>query len=566
MNRSRYIPFERNRYFYGKLLTVRDFMSEQTYYSDKRRLSNRLLFGSGVITGLQVVAVDDKSISIEAGAALDQLGREIIVPSPVTMKLSNIDGFTNNDYAKNVYLCLAYDEKGKEPVHTVTGSLGANEEVSEHNRILESYRLYVKEQPPAPSALEYDALISDTTVCYDDGQVRVLQTAPRYVEPGQLFHIELTVEKTLQTPHISFEYEPELVHAELHDELIQGKIVFSEPTDGGAASYKKRICLRALPFEEQEVKQVISIGVKAGTAKLVIGDKLIYELTNIKQSIETAEQSALERILESFHSRSLDRAIESPAEPCLYIAKIHLLQMGASYVIDQVESLPFKDYVINPTLLYKLLAAAEEETHDYSAAIAADPDAVNTRSIEYDNNAIVQFPDIEQEFKELFPQEHEEIKERHIASGTVEISIVPQTAKKWYQRRQKNFYSEEIAHELSIEDGQAVFLTAALSDESELSDIPVPEMWQRSNSIFTGAQEIFEGSEFAADYPRLSIGTVQFPKKGSFRIGVRVHQKTERTRIKIRWWAVKAEADASSDRLTSDAIKEGWQSAAAAKQ
>ncbi|MGI2296663.1 hypothetical protein [Paenibacillus sp. GXUN7292] len=566
MNRSRYIPFERNRYFYGKLLTVRDFMSEQTYYSDKRRLSNRLLFGSGVITGLQVVAVDDKSISIEAGAALDQLGREIIVPSPVTMKLSNMDGFTNNDYAKNVYLCLAYDEKGKEPVHTVTGSLGANEEVSEHNRILESYRLYVKEQPPVPSALEYDALIEDTTVWYDDGQVRVLQTVPRYVEPGQLFHIELTVEKTLQTPHISFEYEPELLHAELAEELIQGKIVFSEPTDGGAASYKKRISLRALHNEEQENKQVISIGVKAGTAKLVIGDKLIYELSNIKQMIETAGQSALERILEAFHSRSLDRAIESPAEPCLYIAKIHLLQMGASYVIDQVESLPFKDYVINPTLLYKLLAAADKEAHDYSAASEAGTDAAKAKGIEQDSAAIVQFPDIEQEFKELFPQEHEEVKERYIASGTVEISIVSQTVKKWYQRRQKNFYSEEIEHGLEIGANEAVLLTAALSDESEHSDIPVPEMWQRSNSIYTGPQEIFEGSEFASSYPRISIGTVQFPKKGSFRIGIRLHQKTERTRIKIRWWAVKAEAGEYADSLTSDAINEGWQSAAAAKQ
>ena len=94
MNKTRYVPFERNRYFYGKLLTVRDFMSEQTYNMDKRRLANRLLFGSGVVSGLQVVAVDDKSISVETGVALDPLGREIVVSSPVTMKLSMLEGFT----------------------------------------------------------------------------------------------------------------------------------------------------------------------------------------------------------------------------------------------------------------------------------------------------------------------------------------------------------------------------------------------------------------------------------------------------------------------------------------
>ena len=67
MNRTRYVPFERNRYFYGKLLTVRDFMAEQTYLADKRRLTNRLLFGSGVVAGLQVVAVDDKTIEYVKG-------------------------------------------------------------------------------------------------------------------------------------------------------------------------------------------------------------------------------------------------------------------------------------------------------------------------------------------------------------------------------------------------------------------------------------------------------------------------------------------------------------------
>src|SRR5690348_16916586 len=122
MQKSRYYPFERNRYFYGKLLTVRDFESEQTYFNDKRRLLNRLLHGIGVVAGLQVIKVDDKSVSVQAGVALDHLGREIVVPDPVTWKLSMVPGFVNNgEFAKNVYLCVAYDEKGREPVHSVAG-------------------------------------------------------------------------------------------------------------------------------------------------------------------------------------------------------------------------------------------------------------------------------------------------------------------------------------------------------------------------------------------------------------------------------------------------------------
>ena len=38
---------DRNRYFYGKLMTVRDFLREQEYFNSKRWLINRLLFRSG---------------------------------------------------------------------------------------------------------------------------------------------------------------------------------------------------------------------------------------------------------------------------------------------------------------------------------------------------------------------------------------------------------------------------------------------------------------------------------------------------------------------------------------
>lgn len=556
MNRSRYFPFERNRYFYGKLLTVRDFMSEQTYFSDKRRLTNRLLFGSGVIAGLQVVAVDDKSISIETGAALDQLGREIVVPSPLTIKLSNVEGFTNNDYAKNVYLCLAYDEKGKESVHTVAGTLGGGEGVSEHNRILESYRLFVREHPPAPSLHEYDYLIEDTSIWYDDGQVRVLQTVPRYVVPGEIFELRLTIEKTLQTPHISFEYETDLVQVEPMDELFDGKIVFSEPTDGGATSYSKQFRMRALAIEAGENKQAASIAAIPGTARLVVGDKLIYELSQIKQTLEVSKVSAQERIVDAFYSRSLDRAIDSPAEPCLYLAKINLLQMGASYVIDHVESLPFKDYVMNPTVLYKLLAAGKKSDE------LRETDEIQPNVIEHVHPPISPFPDIKQEFISMLEEKEIPKPEEQVTTGIAEISIVPEEEKKWYQRRQKNFYSEEIEHGLG--QGVAVFLTGGISDEQESSDIPVPEMWRRSNAIYSGAQEVFADSEFDSSYPNISIGFIQYAKKGTFRIGIRVHQKTERIRIRIRWWAVKALQNSDAQHAI-DEIENGMGNAAISK-
>ena len=82
MNHANFFPFERNRYFYGKLLTVRDFEVEQRYHCSKRALLNRLLHGSGVVCGLGVTASDESTLMIESGMALDYQGGRSCCPRP----------------------------------------------------------------------------------------------------------------------------------------------------------------------------------------------------------------------------------------------------------------------------------------------------------------------------------------------------------------------------------------------------------------------------------------------------------------------------------------------------
>ena len=93
MNNLQYSSGERNHYFYGKLMTVRDFQDEQTYMNNKRRLGNRLLHGAGIVAGLGVLLVDNQTFSLEAGMALDYLGREILVQDPCVKRISAIQGF-----------------------------------------------------------------------------------------------------------------------------------------------------------------------------------------------------------------------------------------------------------------------------------------------------------------------------------------------------------------------------------------------------------------------------------------------------------------------------------------
>ena len=73
--------FERNNYYHGKFMTVRDFFAEQCYFNQKRWLINRMVNGWGVVCGLDVKKhpSDEMCVMVTPGLAIDCLGREILV-------------------------------------------------------------------------------------------------------------------------------------------------------------------------------------------------------------------------------------------------------------------------------------------------------------------------------------------------------------------------------------------------------------------------------------------------------------------------------------------------------
>jgi hypothetical protein len=77
-------PFERLRYFYGRLLSAGDFELEQNYFRGKQKLHNRALHGFGIVSGLRVSIVARK-IVVSAGLALDCEGNELVVGTDETL-------------------------------------------------------------------------------------------------------------------------------------------------------------------------------------------------------------------------------------------------------------------------------------------------------------------------------------------------------------------------------------------------------------------------------------------------------------------------------------------------
>lgn len=138
--------FERNNYYFGKLLTARDFFLEQCYFNEKRWLINRMILGWGVVCGLEVELVDavSKRIKIKPGLAIDCCGHEIAVCEAVEkeIRLSEEECEQNQALQKpeDIYVGLQYWECKTEEV-AIAPAACKEEDKCEFNRIRDYYKI-----------------------------------------------------------------------------------------------------------------------------------------------------------------------------------------------------------------------------------------------------------------------------------------------------------------------------------------------------------------------------------------------------------------------------------------
>jgi hypothetical protein len=190
---------DRNRYFYGKLMTVRDFLREQEYFNSKRWLINRLLFGSGIVCGLEVAAVGGADsatvVEIQPGVAFDQLGREVTVSNRERVDLAKLvtpDLPPGGTAETNLLVCLNYHECPKEPVPSLSGS--PCDEVCESNRVGETFTVGLLKAPPdAVPPTPCEGWLNRQTVPRQSANFDVERVAPVWVRQGEVFQVALKV-------------------------------------------------------------------------------------------------------------------------------------------------------------------------------------------------------------------------------------------------------------------------------------------------------------------------------------------------------------------------------------
>lgn len=143
--------FERNNYYYGKLMTVRDFFAEQSYFNEKRWLMNRMISGWGIVCGLEVELKDSNTVIVKPGLAIDCCGREILVCEDQEVILDPqetecCEGEHEKDErrkSENLVICLEYHECKTEPIHLPPVACDQKEKY-EFNRIRDSFKIRVR--------------------------------------------------------------------------------------------------------------------------------------------------------------------------------------------------------------------------------------------------------------------------------------------------------------------------------------------------------------------------------------------------------------------------------------
>ncbi len=503
MKNLNYRPFERNKFFYGKLLTVADFELEQKYMNDKRRFLSRYLFGTGVICGLNTYSVDDGSVMIEAGAAIDSTGREIVLNESILRKLSGIDGYDATS-GSVLYLCIEYAEEPHDPVYAIARTLGDTaESASEFSRVRESFRLFVTDKEPDPEPYSLiDDFVSRKTI-FSARDITVTQSVPRTVSALRPFSLSVDIEKHTAGRDLSFEYTIDSPYFNTSDGSNAIRVCFNDTPEGLPDRYRLTYTLIPPGGAGAEARMSVSpqsFRFKAREDVSAPKEAVDFDINVIRRDLP-------EIVKEKYFSVSMDEASGSSRNKPLYLARIGIFRSNAAYIIESVKSMPFEQYVYNPLLL--------QLDNQLSAYFPPLDGAVTPPGVPAARGGQKSAADSSQ------PEEPSS------SSGTIEIPLG------FNPRPKQKFHSDEIMHGL----GKGV-VTIVLGIESS----SVSEKLARGNFTAYGDPDIFRGSEYDARLPACELCALNYEERGTFVVGLKLLETTTALYLKIKWHAFRTPA------------------------
>ena len=501
-----FFPLERNRYFYGKLLTVRDFEIEQKYTRNSAQLMHRLAFGAGVVCGLNVSASDDSTLLIESGMAIDYLGRTVAVEEPLLRKLQMIDGQEEIRDKASAYLCLEYRETDVEPVNAVGAASG---ESRQYNITREGAHLFLTAQEPDYRSLLEAAGKANVSVLYSSEELSLVLAVPEAVCAGREFTAELLVVKNEKTPPVYFHLSGDSGFVDSEDGRVH--LEFRESPEETRRVYQVGFRLKARQMSDLQSPFLPS----GGAIDLELGSH------RYKNYVEVDARSFLCKDTYQLSERrrrndNLENRLKGRDLP-IYLAKLELLQSAGSTFVVSVTNLPF----------------GQQITRESSTVSDGGPRTVTTtvRSLEY-----WQKPDVKANYQPSTGALHfdfgipsPEQYDYAVSHGTVDLTLPGG------MRVNRKVYSEEIPHGLGPGTVD-VRLSIEFSDHGA----------EDETALCFGNSEIFvKSGKEKNNIPWVEAAAVVYPRRGTMRIGLWLHDMVEGNRITVHYFAQKPERDTS---------------------
>lgn len=502
-------PFERNRYFYGKLLTTRDFEVEQQYFNNKRRLLNLTLNGSGVVCGLDVHKSDDSTLMIESGMALDYLGREIVLPSPVVKKLPMLQGFSSTAGRGEAFLCLRYAEEPVEKVNAV--GVGAREN-EQYNKLAEGYSLTLDcDEPNVAAILDADGH-THTTMFYSAHGIRLGLRFPVCVVAGAEFYVECIVLKQTGLPPLTFtlEFSSELSA----EDAGRVKLQFSQEPDDTSTLLRRRYRLRACGMAG------LSVNVARETpAQLQLRMDNFADSTQV--FFEGQTQILKNREDQIAYLAQMDTLARKLAQSDLpiYLARLDLVPVGGSSIIDHVTGLPFAQ---------RLTGGRETASSEGNAAFTVSTD-VKTLKYWQKPEAQVEYNRGLNNINFTFGIPSGETHDYQTSSGVVEIPLSSGL------RVNGRYFSAETPHNLG--PGNVEMRVALEFPDNEAS------------CLCFGNPEVFFAKNGNKQVPQVRVGTLLYPERGTFIVGVWLLDNVPGSSVRVRYFATKPSRDVDALRV-----------------
>lgn len=496
MSNSQLYPFERNRYYPGKLLTSADFQAEQNYHINKGRFINGLMYGSGVVCGLGVFSLDDLSVLIESGVAIDGTGREIILDTSVVKKISAIEGFDRLE-TDTAVLKIRYNEQDVHSVYSVNHK--ENEKEYEFNRIAEGYELFLvdKEGETVDYNPETEFLTREILFKSENYVGEVMM--PATVCKGRNVKIVLEIRKVSdEDVRLSCRGILEIPVFHTPDDESELEIGVEDLNLKMGESIRKEYWVRVLDNDAEESELIL----RSGSAAAFENENAINSSSHFAIRVRLSKSSPLELVSRETGRINLEMRNLELSDDAISLAEIQLVRNAGSYIIDNIRDTSAKKYVLAP--------AQEIMRNNYMSYYVKDVEL--KKSKDRKETPV---------FKNDSPSRGGEFT--NIATGTLEVPL-GRNAREGDIR-----YSGEIAHGLGTGNVYVEIGYNFVSDD--------PDMGANQKSTIYGNPELF--SQQNNVLASVETGIKVLNEKGSFVVAARLLRNVDFLVLSFRWVAIR---------------------------